>query len=41
MAGAENDEFEKQYHSDASKVLEAIGKSLDDPLGATDASSLK
>jgi class 3 adenylate cyclase len=37
MTDAETDEFETQFNSDAAKVLEEVGKSLDNTLGATDA----
>ncbi|CAB9524198.1 Receptor-type guanylate cyclase gcy [Seminavis robusta] len=36
MSGAEQDEFEQRFHSDADKVLESVGKTWDQVLGATD-----
>jgi hypothetical protein len=41
MTHTEKDEFEMQYHSDAHKVLESVGKALDNTLGATDAFIVK
>ena len=41
LSNAEQLEFENQYHSDAQKVLDAVGKSLDDTFGATDAFATK
>jgi class 3 adenylate cyclase len=41
MTDTEKDEFETQYHSDAHKVLESVGKALDNTLGATDAFIVK
>ena len=37
----ETSEFEARFHSDANKILDAFGKSLDDTLGATDAFATK
>jgi hypothetical protein len=41
MSGSETDQFETQFNSDALKVQEAVGKSLDSTLGATDAFVVK
>jgi hypothetical protein len=41
LSGSETDEFETQFNSDALKVQEAVGKSLDSTLGATDAFVVK
>jgi hypothetical protein len=41
ITSTEKDEFETQYNSDAKKVLESVGKALDDTLGATDAFIVK
>jgi hypothetical protein len=41
ITSTEKDEFETQYHSDANKVLESVGKALDNTLGATDAFIVK
>lgn len=41
MSKSETDEFETQFNSDAAKVLEEVGKSLDNTLGATDAFIVK
>ena len=37
----ETSEFETQFHSDANKIMQSFGKSLDDTLGATDALATK
>lgn len=37
LSGSEKDQFEGQFQSDANKVLDGIGKTLDDTFGATDA----
>jgi hypothetical protein len=41
MSGAEEDEFETKFNSDAHKVVKALGNTLDQTLGATDAFIVK
>lgn len=41
MRGQENEAFETKFHNDATKVFEAIGKTLDQTLGSTDAFLVK
>jgi class 3 adenylate cyclase len=41
MSGAEEEDFENKFNSDADKVVKAIGKTLDQTLGATDAFIVK
>ena len=41
LHGAETEDFEIQFNSDAAKLLDSIGKTIDDTMGATDAFIVK